>query len=305
MTVRLHQLEGFYWTGVEGGYTRAAQAMPYPITEPAIYQQVRKLERTIGVPLVRQAKPRKTVLTPEGRALHEFIAPFFQRLPAVVEGLKQREQACLSLAVDGAIGFELLGPAVAALRKKHRGVEVRLADRDSNAVVRLVQAGEADLGLALIQESLPDLRSVPLLVIRVALCVPSDHALGARRSISRQDMDGVPICVYERGHPGRAIIERAYRDAGLELRVAAEASTIETLRLLVAAGVAPAFVPVAASLRKGKVLSKRGRFVVHDVTGLVPGEPVRYGLHHRSGALRHPALAELESLLRSTRIENP
>src|SRR5271170_473036 len=133
MTVRLHQLEGFYWTGLAGGYTRAAEAMPYPITEPAIYQQVRKLEGTLGVALVRQAKPRRTVLTPEGRALHDFIAPFFQRLPGVVEGLKRRESARLSLAVDGAIGFELVGPALAALREKRPSVEVCLRDLDSNA----------------------------------------------------------------------------------------------------------------------------------------------------------------------------
>lgn len=302
MTIRLHQLEGFYWTGLEGGYTRAAEAMPYPITEPAIYQQVRKLERTLGVTLVRQAKPRKTVLTPEGRALHEFIAPFFQKLPGVVENLKRREAARITLAVDGAIGFELVAPALAAFRAKRPHVEVCLADRDSNGVLRAVETGEADLGLGVLVGASSEVRTEPLLVIRVALCVPESHALAGRREIARADMDDVPICVYERGHPGRTIIERAFREAGMRLRVAAEASSVETLRLLVAAGVAPAFVPVAAPIKKKKVLARRGAFLVHDVTGLVPGEPVRYGLLHRTGVSKHPALAELEGLIRASRI---
>ena len=55
--IRLHQLEGFYYTGLTGGYARAAAAMPYPITEPAVYQQVRKLERSLGKPLVAQEPP--------------------------------------------------------------------------------------------------------------------------------------------------------------------------------------------------------------------------------------------------------
>ncbi len=302
MTVRIHQLEGFYWTGLEGGYTRAAEAMPYPITEPAIYQQVRKLERELGLSLVRQEKPRRTVLTPEGRALHEFIAPFFQRLPEVVENLKRRETARLALAVDGGIGFALLGPALAALRAKRPNVEVRIADLDSNAVFQAVARGEADLGLGVLVGAPHGIKTEPLLAIRVALCVPEGHRLASRRSIERTDMDDVPICVYGRDHPGRTIVERAYQEAGIRLRVAAEATSVETLRLLVAAGVAPAFVPVADPLRKGKLRARRGRFVVHDVTGLVPGEPVRFGLVQRTGVTRHPALVELEQLLRTARI---
>src|SRR5438045_2523372 len=99
MDVRLHQLEGFYFTGLTGGYTRAAQAMPYPISEPAVYQQIRKLERALGVPLVVKAKPRGTVLTPEGRRLHEFVRPFFTGLPGLLESIRRREALRLVIAV--------------------------------------------------------------------------------------------------------------------------------------------------------------------------------------------------------------
>ena len=74
-------------------------------------------------------------------------------------------------------------------------------------------------------------------------------------------------------------------------------------------GVAPAFVPVAADIKiaaprrvKTRGRTSRGRFVVHDVTGLVPGEPVRYGLVHRVGVARHPALVELEGLIKATKL---
>jgi DNA-binding transcriptional LysR family regulator len=301
--IRLHQLEGFYWTGLEGGYTRAAEAMPYPITEPAVYQQVRKLERTLGVPLVQQAKPRRTVLTPEGRALHDFIAPFFQQLPDLVERLKSRDAARLALAVDGAIGFSVVVPALAALRAKRPRLEVRLVDRDSNAVLRAVETGEADLGLGVLVGSSPELRTEALLHVRVALCVPRTHALATKRTIARADMDGVPICVYERSNPGRQIVERAYREAGIRLCVAAEASSVETLRHLVAAGVAPAFVPVAAPIRKQRASRTPSPVVVHDVTGLVPGEPVRFGIVARRSAPRHPGVSELEALLKAARRE--
>ena len=42
--VDLHRLAGFHLVATEGGYARAARAAPYPITQPALHQQVKKLE---------------------------------------------------------------------------------------------------------------------------------------------------------------------------------------------------------------------------------------------------------------------
>src|SRR5438067_513743 len=113
--VRLHQLEGFFYTGLTGGYTRAAEAMPYAITEPAVYQQVRKLERAVGVPLVETVKGRKIALTPEGRALHEFVAPFFHGLPAALE--RARRRALVHAGVGPAF-IPLPSPAHDARRRR-------------------------------------------------------------------------------------------------------------------------------------------------------------------------------------------
>ena len=49
--IQLHRLEGFYWVARSGGYARAARAFPYPITQPAIHQQGKKLETGLGVAL--------------------------------------------------------------------------------------------------------------------------------------------------------------------------------------------------------------------------------------------------------------
>ena len=82
-SVRLHQLEGFFHVGLHQGFTRAAEAFPYAITEPALHQQVRKLERTLGVRLLEKGPKRRMLLTPAGRELHGFVAPYFERLPQV------------------------------------------------------------------------------------------------------------------------------------------------------------------------------------------------------------------------------
>ena len=117
------------------------------------------------------------------------------------------------------------------------------------------------------------------MLVRVALWVPEQHALARRRKPpTAAELSGVPLCVYDRTQPGRGILERAFAAAGLELRIAAEASSIETLRALVRAGVGPAFIPIPGPAAKAarRPRSARDGVVAFDVTGLVPGEPVKY-----------------------------
>ena len=49
--IQLHRLEGFFWVAKTGGYARAARAFPYPITQPAVHQQVKKLESELELQL--------------------------------------------------------------------------------------------------------------------------------------------------------------------------------------------------------------------------------------------------------------
>jgi DNA-binding transcriptional LysR family regulator len=293
--IRLHQLEGFYYAGKAGGYARAAEAMPFPITAPAVYQQIRKLERALGKSLVTQASRRLMVLTPEGRLLHRFIAPFFTGLPAVVQSVREGEAARLVIAAHGALARDVLAPALAALAARRPALEVRVSEGDERHVAAMLRSGEADVGLGILQET-EGLDQTFLFSVRIALLVPGGHALGRRRRPpSPADLDGLPLCVYEKGKAGRALLEDAFAKAGIRLRIAAEASTVETLRALVAAGVAPAFVPVVGSRRAR--LEASGMKTL-DVTSLVPGPPVRYGLLTRRDAPTHPAVAALRGLLR-------
>src|SRR5205085_5771018 len=104
--IRMHQLEGFFYVARLGNYTKAAQAFSYPIGQPAVYQQVRGLQEDLGLTLVIQAGPRRTELTPEGRALYEFIAPFFDGLPRLLERISHSAIQPLVLAADQYLAME-------------------------------------------------------------------------------------------------------------------------------------------------------------------------------------------------------
>src|SRR5262245_17856003 len=132
--VRLHQLEGFFYVGAEQGYARAARAMPYPITEPALHQQVRKLERSLGAKLLQRGPGRRMLLTAEGRALHAFIRPYFLDLPGVLRSVADRSAGELVVATEHLFVEGICAPALARVRRRFPDARLRLIEMDRPAI---------------------------------------------------------------------------------------------------------------------------------------------------------------------------
>src|SRR5574341_1962142 len=86
--IQLHNLEGFFWVSRLRGYARAARSFPYPITQPGVYIQVRKLETELGVRLFERVAKDQVRLTAAGDHLFHFCAPFFEELPRVLRALE-------------------------------------------------------------------------------------------------------------------------------------------------------------------------------------------------------------------------
>jgi hypothetical protein len=79
--IDLHRLAGFWLVATEGGYSRAARAADYPITQPALHQQVKKLEGEVGLELLERIGKDRMRPTPAGAHLLAFVTPFLRDLP--------------------------------------------------------------------------------------------------------------------------------------------------------------------------------------------------------------------------------
>lgn len=297
-TLRLHQLEGFFYVARHGGYTKAAQAFPYPLGQPAIYQQVKNLQENLGVALVRQAGPRKTELTPEGRRLFEFLAPFFDGLEPLVEDMRGAVASSLTLAADQFLAMEALPPALLRLREQRPGFALRVEELAVTEIVARVQQGGADAGLSHLLREPSGLSWKPLGRIGVALLVPARHPLAQLgRAPTPAEVVRHPIIVYEPNSPGRVLTERLFREAGSRLNVAAEVSFSQTMRGLVRAGIAPAFVPF---LRRGSAeeLPREPRCVAFDVSSRLHSGALPFGLLYRPELDASPAFRLFAAALR-------
>jgi DNA-binding transcriptional LysR family regulator len=143
--IQLHRLEGFYRVAKAGGYARAVREFPYPITEPAVHQQVRKLEQEIGQKLLRRTAKDRMAPTPAGRYLYDFCAPFFEGMADVALAVSTgRFGGTLRIDAGPQEIRHVIPEWLRRLRKSHPEVRVELTEVHAVDANRL-RTGDADL----------------------------------------------------------------------------------------------------------------------------------------------------------------
>lgn len=241
--MRIYQLEGFYYVGTTGGYAAAARAIPYPVGQPAIFQQVRKLEDDLDVPLVRR-DGKRIHLTPEGRLLHDFIAPYFQGLSTLDRVLRSGRGGSVVIAATDVFTHDLLPGRLKRLRATLPDVAVSVREiKSSEGVLEAVDAGTADFGISHFPRLPSRFHQGQAGWVQVVAMLPRRHALAGRRHLSLEEMSRQPLIAYERGSFARGVMDSVFEKNGLKPRVVVEASTSELQIRYVREGLGVALVP--------------------------------------------------------------
>jgi DNA-binding transcriptional LysR family regulator len=268
--MQIARLEGFYWVARTGGYAAAARAFPYPLTQPAVFQQVRKLENELGVRLFERVGKAEVRLTAAGRQLYDHAAPFFERLPAVERALKAATPAReLRLAAEALILQQVLPGWIRRLQRREPelSVEVRELAAPDPEVVR---SGEVDLAVAYFPSALPaGLASRRVATLSSFMVLPADSELARRPRVGLRQLASETFVTYNPGTIHHELQRRALARSGVAPMRMIAASTTEVILALVAAGVGCSLVPSIdqALLRRRAVVARpfapgQGRFPV-------------------------------------------
>lgn len=176
--MNVHHLELFYHVARHEGIVAACRQMPYGIQQPAVSSQVARLEADLGTTLFERRPFR---LTPAGRALYDFISPFFGRLGEIEDVIRGRVANVIRLAGLTEVMREHVPALLAGLRGRFPGLKVTLQEIDQRGAERLIGQGEADLAITVLESRLPaGFHSV--ILARLPLCLLVPAASGHRRA---------------------------------------------------------------------------------------------------------------------------
>ncbi|MDX3586116.1 LysR family transcriptional regulator [Streptomyces europaeiscabiei] len=221
-------------------------------TQPAVSQQMKALESSVGTPLLVRSG-RETRLTQAGEALVRHAAGILAGLTAAEEevaaiaGLRAGRVRLVSFPSGSST---LVPTALAALRAAHPGTRVSLEEAEPPRSVAMLREGDCDIALAFRYEGAAgaeewdDLVVRPLLTDRLVGLVPQGHRLARSRSIGIGELAGEPWIA---GCPRcRGQLVRVCESAGFTPRIDFATDDYPAVVGLVGAGLGVAVLPELA-----------------------------------------------------------
>jgi len=266
------------------------------VSQPTLSAQIRKLEEYLGVPLVER-QPKRVSITPAGEKIVERARRLLQEADAIVELAKTDRDplaGTLKLALIPTVGPYLLPHVVRRLKRALPRLKLLLYEYQTAPLLEKLRAGEIDMGILALPVQMDGLEATVLYDEPFTLAVPAGHPLADRERVTAQDLHGEPVLLLEDGH--------CLRDQALEVcgRVGAQesqdyrATSLETLRQMVAAGHGVTLLPELAAA--SPVGSARGL----RIKPFVKPAPARtIGAVWRKSTTRGPAIEAIATAIRA------
>lgn len=270
MDVQLHRLEGFYHVARLGGYAKAARDFPYPISQPAVHQQVKKLEDELGKRLFERTGRDRLILTPAGQALWEFAAPFFEALPSVVRAIRADSiSGELRVWSEPLMTRRLLPSWIGRVRSILPEIDIDLREVRTPDL-ECLRRGDADLLIAYLTEVADDIETRVVAEVRPFIALPELHEVAGSKRVPWKRLSEMTFIGYERDLLPFELQLRALAAHGIEPTRVISVTTADAILAFVAAGlgysIVPSLSPTGPSVEGVQVrqLSKPARsFPVH------------------------------------------
>ncbi|WP_337056466.1 LysR substrate-binding domain-containing protein [Pseudomonas sp. USHLN015] len=242
MSVSQAQLKAFHAVAVHGNFTRAAEQLC--LSQPAVSDQVRKLEERFGVLLFNRNK-RSVQLTELGERLLAITQRLFaaeREAEELLTSSRALQSGSLTLAVDAPMH---LLPYIARFCERYPGIRVSLVTGNTDESLRRLfdyQADFAVLGRPVDDDRLIAhvLSSGPLVAF-----VADAHPWAQRESIHLLDLHQTPLVLREQGSMTRQMLEDEMHRLHLETRTAIEVEGREAVFEMVVAGLGVGIVSAA------------------------------------------------------------
>jgi DNA-binding transcriptional LysR family regulator len=296
--IDLVSLDALRAVGTHGSVVAAADALGF--TPSAVSQQIKRLERQTGVPLLERVG-RGVMLTGHGRHLVEQGARLLTDLEELQAGLHQQAAtvaghvrlAAFSTAMRG-----LIAPALPDVLAAHPDLRVSLTEREPWDTIGLVAAGQADLGVVHSWGDVP--LSIPGHVARTAIAhdlaeviVRRDHRLAGRTVVTPRDLAGEDWIATPEGSICRQWLLRMYEGTGRLPQIAHVSMEFDSHLALVRAGLGIALIPRLGRSPLGEDLA------AVEVADPVPSREIL--ALHRASMSDSPAIAALLTALDARR----
>ena len=257
MHMELRQLRYLVALADERHFTRAAAREH--IAQPALSQQIRRLEAEVGLALVERTT-RRVALTAAG----ELLVARARRILSEVEdaqaelgmlaGVKGGRLAVGALHTMGPVDLSLL---LASFHRNHPAVELTVREQSSEELAEMLRDDVIDLAFLSVTEHIQSrgLELHRLVTEELVVVLPTHHPLADRQGIALTELTGDPFISFRAGSRLRELLDSAAAEIGFEPRIALESNESRRIRSLVSSGLGVAILPRSDAVGAGAPVS--------------------------------------------------
>src|SRR3974390_2175481 len=238
----LSQLQVFLTVAKEQSFSRAAEKLFR--TQPAVSIVIRKLEESVGQPLLVRGA-RQVKLTDAGELLRDYAERLLNLRDEIQKGmedLKSLGRGELTLGVNESSIHALL-PALARYRKLYPGVRLLMHRTLSRDIPREVLNYRLDLGAVSYVPQDSKLTAVEIFQDELTFVVPPKHPLAHRRSVNVKELGGETFIAHSVQSSYRSRVIQLFERHRTPLQLSIEMPTIESIKRFVQMGMGVAIVP--------------------------------------------------------------
>jgi LysR family hydrogen peroxide-inducible transcriptional activator len=228
----------------------AKAAIECHVSQSTLSIQIRKLEEELGIALFERAAKRLN-LTAAGRAVLEIARDIVRQSEKLREAAKSHSDpftGIFRLGVFPTLAPYLLPKITPAIAAHFPQLELRLIEEKSPVLDAKLHAGEIDAALSSLPAENAHFEEAELFVDPFLLACRKDHPLASRKQVTKADLADETLLLLDEGHCLRnqaldfCFAARARENGGFR------ATSLETLRQMVAAGTGITLIPRIAVL---------------------------------------------------------
>lgn len=231
--MNLNQLRAFYAVAKTGAFSKGAEELF--VTEPAVFIQVRSLERYLGFKLLdkfgRELRP-----TEVGRMLFHYAEKIFclvDEANRAVKELHELRSGELRIGCAKALAQYLMPLVISSFRDFYPKIKILLSEGSSDELIKGVMAHQFELAMVARMPYPDPIGFVPFSKDRVIVVASPDSKLVGKGEISLEELNDQPIICRDAGSATRLAVFSAFEKEGLKLSAIVESGNTEFIKDMV------------------------------------------------------------------------
>lgn len=268
------------------------------VSQPTLSAQLKKLEQYLNAQLVERSG-KQVITTPVGQAIvakAQIILQHVEDIRQIAKYASDPEAGLLRIGVIPTLGPYLLPHIVPLLRKHFPKLELLLYEDKTARILEKVKQGQLDVIILALPVENEGLSQVELFDEKFMVALSKNHPCCHKQALTLSDIENEMLLLLEDGHCLRDQALEVCSNINVKKNVGFSATSLETLRQMVAAEVGITLLPeLAVELQ----VANQEAIVIRP---FVEPQPVRsIGMLWRKTSARQETMNKIAMIIRDTR----